>query len=76
MADQTNDLLIGRFNSLNYAPVQKQNNGNGYVISAIAFACYLVNGRDPRKVTFDLSRMLSHLAECLKNGKMSNFPVF
>ena len=76
VADQTNDLLGGRLNSLNYAPVQQQNNGNDCGIFAIAFACYLVNGRDPRQVTFDPSRMRSHLAECLRNGKMRNFPVF
>ena len=28
VADQTNDPLDGRLNSLNYAPVQQQNNGN------------------------------------------------
>ena len=76
VTDQTNDLLGGHLNSLNYAPVQQQNNGNDCAIFAIAFACYLVNGRDPRQVTFDRSRMRSHLAECLRNGKMSNFPVF
>lgn len=55
VVDQTNGLLGGRLNSLNYAPVQQQNNGNDCGILAIAFACYLVNGRDPRQVTFDPS---------------------
>ena len=76
VADQTKDLLGGRLNSLIYVPVQQQNNGNDCGIFAIAFACYLVNGKDPRQVTFDPSRMRSHLAECLRNEKMNNFPVF
>ena len=38
VADQTNDLLGARLNSLNYAPVQQQNNGYDCGIFAIAFA--------------------------------------
>ncbi|PFX14271.1 hypothetical protein AWC38_SpisGene21582 [Stylophora pistillata] len=49
VVDQTNDLLGGRLNSLNYAPVQQQNNGNDCGIFAIAFACFLANGGDPRQ---------------------------
>ena len=62
VTDQTNDLLGGRLNSLNYAPVQQQNNGNDCGIFTFAFACYLLNGRDPRQVTFDPSRMRLRLA--------------
>lgn len=76
VVDQTNDVLGGRLNSLDYVSVQQQNNGNDCGIFAIAFACYLANGRDPRQVTFDPSRMCPHLAECLRNGEMSNSPVF
>jgi len=47
MADQMNDVLGGRLNSLNYAPVQQQNNGNDCGIFAIAFAFHLGNGKEP-----------------------------
>ena len=53
VVDQTNDPLDGRLNSLNYAPVQQQNNGNDCGIFNIAFSCYLVNGKEPWQVTFD-----------------------
>lgn len=33
----TNDLLGGRLNSLNYAPVQQQNNGNDCGILSLHF---------------------------------------
>ena len=74
--DQTNDLLGGSLVALDFVPVQQQSNHSDCGVFAIAFAASLAFGTDPSHVTFDVPRMRSHLADCLKNGKMSTFPIF
>ena len=43
-------------------------------VFAIAFATALAFGEDPSKLRFDVSKMRTHLVECLKATKMSPFP--
>jgi hypothetical protein len=74
--DQTNDLLGDRLDAQNYVPVQQQNNGSDCGVFAIAFATSLALGTDPRYITFDVPRMRPHLTACLKDGKISMFPIF
>ena len=74
--EQTNDLLGGKLVQLQFVPVQQQTNNSDCGVFAIAFAVSLALGTNPKHVTFDTSRMRSHLAFCLKAQKLSMFPVF
>ena len=53
--------------------VQQANNVDCGVF-AIAFATALAFGEDPSKLRFDVSKMRTHLVECLKTKSMSPFP--
>ena len=46
MVDQTNDPLDGRLNSLNYAPVQQQNNGNDCGILTLLLPAILLMAKN------------------------------
>ena len=74
--DQTNDLLGGNLDSLDFVPVQQQTNNSDCGVFAIAFAVSLALGTDPMHVTFDIRRMHPHLIACLKDKKLNMFPVF
>ena len=74
--DQKNDLLGGSLVSLDFVPVQQQTNDSDCGVSAIAFVVSLAFGTDPKHLTFDTPRMRPHLAACLKDKKLSMFPVF
>ena len=74
--DQTNDLLGGNLVSVEFVPVQQQTNDSDCGVFAIAFAVSLALGTDPMHVTFDIRRMRTHLATCLKDKKLNMFPVF
>ena len=74
--DQTNDLLGGSLVALDIVSVQQQTNDSDCGVFAIAFATSLAFGTDPKHVTFDTCRMRPHLAACLKDKKLSTFPVF
>ena len=74
--DQTNDLLGGSLVALDFVSVQQQTNDSDCGVVAIAFATSLAFGTDPKHVTFDTCRMRPHLAACLKDKKLSMFPVF
>ena len=66
--DQTKDLLGGQLTSLDYVPVQQQNNGSDCGVFAVLGLITVI--------TFDIPRMRSHLLACLKDGKISMFPTF
>ena len=74
--EQANDMLGERLEVLNPMPVQKQRNDSDCGVFAIASSTCLVFGDDPTFVDFDVLRMRSHLAACLRNGRMSLFPSF
>ena len=74
--EQTNDLLGGNLVELQFVPVQQQTNNSDCGVFAIAFAVSLALGTNPKHVTFDTSKMRPHLAVCLKEQKLSMFPVF
>ena len=75
--EQTNDKLLGgKLVQLQFVPVQQQTNNSDCGVFAIAFAVSLALETNPKHVTFDTSRMRSHLAFCLKAQKLSMFPVF
>ena len=74
--EQTNDLLGGRLIALDPKPVQQQTNGSGCGVFAVAFATCLVFGVDPTFINFDIQSMRPHLATCLRNGRISLFPLF
>jgi len=69
-------LLGGKLVQLQFVPVQQQTNNSDCGVFAIAFAISLALWTNPKHVTFDTSRMCSHLASCLKAQKLSMFPVF
>ena len=74
--EQTNDLLGGGLVELQFVPVQQRTNDSDCGLFVIAFAVSLVFGTDPKHVTFDTPKMRPHLASCLKDEKLSMFPVF
>lgn len=74
--EQTNDLLGGSLISLDFVPVQQQNNGSDCGVFSIAFATCLAFATNPSHFTFDFPRMRSHILSCLKDGKISMFPSF
>ena len=74
--EQANDLLGARLEVLNPMPVQQQRNCSDCWVFAIASHTCLVFGEDPTFVNFEILRMRSHLAACLRNGRMSLFPSF
>lgn len=74
--EQTQDLLGGRLENLTYVPTQQQNNGSDCGIFAVAIATCLTLGMSPTHVTFDIPKMRTHLAHCLKQGKIDMFPHF
>ena len=69
--EQANDLLGGRMDVLNPMRVQQQRNGSDCGVFATAFSNCLVFGKDPTFVNVDILRMRSHLAACLRNGRIS-----
>ena len=74
--EQTNDLLGGRLIAIDPKPVQQQTNGSDCGVFAVAFATCLVFGVDPTFINFDAQGMRSHLATCLRYGRISLFPSF
>ena len=74
--EQANDLLGGRKEVLSPMKVQQQRNTSDCGVFAIAFSNCLAFGEDPTFVNFDVLRVRSHLAECLRNGRISLFSSF
>ena len=74
--EQANDLLGGRKEVLSPMKVQQQRNDSDCGVFAIAFSNCLAFGEDPTFVNFDVLRMRSHLAACLRNGRISLFSSF
>ena len=61
--------------TLKYIDVQMQSGTYDCGLFAIAFATALVLGQNPGQFLFDQAAMRRHLWNCLKNGKMTMFPV-
>ena len=74
--EQTQDLLGGQLEDLVYIPTQLQSHGSDCGVFAIPIATCLTLGVGPTHVTFDVSRMRPHVADCLKNGKIDMLPHF
>ena len=55
--------------------VQKQDGGQDCGLFAIAFAFTLANGLQPHNLSFAQSKMRPHLAQCLKRGYFTDFPI-
>ena len=55
--------------------VQQQQNGTDCGVFALAYATSLLHGQDPESVTYDTSKLRSHLLHCLHQGHMSPFPL-
>ena len=55
--------------------VQQQQNGTDCGVFALAYATSLLNGQDPESVTYDTSKLRSHLLHWLHQGHMSPFPL-
>ena len=53
--------------------VQQQSDSCSCGLFAIAFATAECFGQDPRRITFDVSQMRSHLQSCLENRMMQPF---
>lgn len=69
------DLTGPALKGIRCIPVQQQKNGSDCGIFSIAFATTLVYGQNPMNVTYNISRMRSHLLHCLKGGIMTPFPT-
>lgn len=61
--------------TVKFDDVAPQRDQNSCGLFAVAFATSFCNGNDPRKFIFDVPKMRSHLHQCLKNKKMTEFPV-
>lgn len=55
--------------------VQQQQGGADCGLFSIAYAYCLAAGEDPTKIKFNQPQMRKHLAECLRNNLITNFPV-
>ena len=55
--------------------VQQQQNGTDCGVFALAYVTSLLHGQDPESVTYDTSKLRSHLLHCLHQGHMSPFPL-
>ena len=60
---------------LRYVDVKKQSGHCDCGIFAIAFATAIVYGRNPGQYIFKQSAMRDHLLQCIKNGKVTMFPI-
>ena len=59
-----------------HVAVQKQDGGQDCGLFAIAFAFALANGLQPHNfLSFAQSKMRAHLAQCLKLGYFTDFPI-
>jgi len=76
IGEHANNSLGGRLISLDYVPVQQQINGSDCGVFSIAFATCLAFAVDLSHVAFDVSKMRSHLQDCLQCGKITMFPTF
>ena len=64
-----NDLL-----RINYAKVTKQKGSNDCGVLAIAYMVELLAGCSPCSITFDQSKIRHHLAKCIENDRLTQFP--
>lgn len=69
------NLVGGNSKGVRNINVQQQQNGSDCGVFSIAFATCLVYGQNPLTVTFDISKMRSHLIRCLQSGIMDLFPT-
>ncbi|PFX15513.1 hypothetical protein AWC38_SpisGene20263 [Stylophora pistillata] len=69
------NLVGGNLKGVRNVNVQQQQNGSDCGVFSIAFATCLVYGQNPLTVTFNISKMRSHLIRCLQSGIMDLFPT-
>ena len=65
----------GRALEIRVQRVQQQQGGADCGLFSIAYAYCLAAGEDPTKIKFNQPQMRKHLAECLRNNLITNFPV-
>ena len=61
--------------AINYMDVQWQSNGSDCGLFALANTVMLCNAMNPTKFTFDQGQMRKHLADCIKTGRLTVFPI-
>ena len=60
---------------INHIPVQLQRGTSDCGLFAIAFALHAALGDDLRDITFDQSKLRSHLLWCFTNNQLTPFPI-